>query len=120
MQQPDNVTPAQAAPAAPLDLPEMLTTPRGSNIMAMGFRGGVLYIQFQAGKVYRYFGEGLRDHHSAMLLAESPGKYFHQHLRGNAAIRVEYVGRVSDPIASDKCKCGAAIVPGTTTCPACV
>ena len=53
---------------------------QSSNIAAAGHDGEALYVQFRNGGTYRYQTAG-PELHAALLIAASPGAYFHQHIK---------------------------------------
>jgi hypothetical protein len=79
-------------------VPELIA-PRSSNIHGIGYADGVLFLQFPAGKVYRYTtnGDSMGAHHDEMLMAESVGSYFAREIRNNPRVICTYLGRVMDP-----------------------
>lgn len=54
---------------------------KSSYLEAVGQDGSDLVVKFQSGKTFRYEGAG--QHFNAMRAAESAGKYFHAHIKGN-------------------------------------
>ena len=52
-----------------------------SNLSAVGYDNGVLWIAFHSGSLYEYTGVP-RHVHDELMRAESHGKYFHAHIRG--------------------------------------
>lgn len=62
-----------------MTLPKM-TGVESTNIEAVGHDGNHLFVRFKGGAVYRYPYVS-SDHHVMMLAAESPGGYFHQHIK---------------------------------------
>ena len=48
---------------------------------SIGYHNGNLYIQFKSGNLYEYFNVPFR-HYQGMLAAESVGKYYGKHIRG--------------------------------------
>lgn len=61
------------------DAPE-LTPLKSSNIAAVGHDGEALYVQFRSGKTYSYPGVDAA-HFRAMIETDSPGSYFHKHVK---------------------------------------
>lgn len=49
---------------------------KSSNIRSIGFENGVLEIEFTNNKIYRYTGPKVEAHYTALLDAESVGRYF--------------------------------------------
>lgn len=88
-------------------VPVFITT-SSSNVQAIGFADGALFVLFTRGKVYRYTAKeqpapaapvDMAALHAGMMTAASKGSYFAQHLRRNAAVDCVYLGRCDDPIA---------------------
>ena len=69
-----------------------------SNIASVGFDKGppaVLEIEFKGGGVYQYTSQNdsiVENHYKQLLLAESKGKHFTQHIRRDPALTVKKVG----------------------------
>lgn len=86
-------------------VPEFIA-PKSSNIHGIGFADGALFLQFGAGKVYRYTanmaGVNMAKHHELILAAESAGSYFAKQLRNSPYIGCVSIGRVlaAAPVAS--------------------
>ena len=63
-----------------------------SNIASVGFEKGppaVLEIEFKGGGVYQYTSQNdaiVEKHYNDLMLAESKGKHFIQHIRKDAAL----------------------------------
>ena len=58
-----------------------LTPVKSTHIQALGHKGDRLFIRFGSGHVFSY--EGVSDGtYKEFLAAESPGKYFHAHIKG--------------------------------------
>lgn len=54
-----------------------------SNIKSAGFENGVMHVEFANGRVYEYTGPRVKEHYDALIKAESAGRYFAQHVRGD-------------------------------------
>lgn len=54
---------------------------KSSNIEAIGHDGASLIVKFKSGGTYHYH-DVPPEHHDAMLAADSPGGYFHAHVKG--------------------------------------
>ncbi|HSV90872.1 MAG TPA: KTSC domain-containing protein [Nitrospiraceae bacterium] len=69
-----------------------------SNINSVGFDKGppaVLEIGFIGGGIYQYTSEDdkiVKNHHDQLMLANSKGKYFNDHIRRDPAIKTQKVG----------------------------
>lgn len=63
-----------------LVLPTMLQV-ESSNISAVGFDGELLFVEFRNGSIYDYVGVH-RDIFAHLLIAESVGKFFNEHIKG--------------------------------------
>jgi len=59
-----------------------LTPVKSSNLEAVGYDPGtrVLTVKFRNGGTYHY-QECLPSHYEGLLSAESPGKFFHRHIK---------------------------------------
>lgn len=67
----------------------MKRTPVDSkNIKSLGFdpKTGVLEIEFINGRVYRYTGKHMEQHHQSMMHSTSIGEYFNAQLRHNPQV----------------------------------
>jgi hypothetical protein len=68
-----------------------------SNIASVGFEEGppaVLEIEFKGGGVYQYRSEDdklVKSHHDQLMLAESKGRHFTQHIRRDPQLKVTKV-----------------------------
>ena len=51
-----------------------------SNLAAVGYERGTLYIRFRNGRLYAYFGVP-ETIYRGLMAADSHGKYFHAHIR---------------------------------------
>jgi KTSC domain-containing protein len=56
------------------------TPVRSKAIVAVGYRGTTLEIEFTGGRVYRYFDVPARVHEELMA-ADSHGRFFNEHVR---------------------------------------
>lgn len=52
-----------------------------SNIKSIGIEGDAMEIEFANGRVYRYTGPLVPEHHKGLMSAQSIGKYFGTHVR---------------------------------------
>lgn len=57
---------------------ETVQVVKSSNLNRIGRRDGWLVVEFKNGTAYRYAGAG--DCFDRLLVAESPGRYFNQHI----------------------------------------
>lgn len=88
----------------------VLVTTSSSNVHAVGFADGALFVRFANGSVYRYTAKespavpdaaaDVAALHAGLMAAASKGSYLSQHLRRNAAVDCVYLGRCFDPVAS--------------------
>lgn len=62
-------------------LPDMRNV-KSTNVEAIGWHGGDLFVRFKGGKTYHYADVPQSLYHSG-IVAESPGKWFREHVRGN-------------------------------------
>lgn len=69
-----------------------------SNIASVGFEAGppaVMEIEFKGGGVYQYTSDDdkvVKQQHDNLMLAESKGKHFTQHIRRDKRLTVNKVG----------------------------
>jgi len=56
-----------------------------STISEVGHKDDILYIAFQNGKTYAYAPVSVQTF-DALTHAESVGKYFHKHIKGNSSL----------------------------------
>lgn len=63
-----------------MTLPSM-TKLKSTNIDAVGYRDGDLYVRFHDGAVYKHAAVDA-DIHKAMLATDSPGKFYHGRIKG--------------------------------------
>ena len=62
-----------------------------SNIRSIGFEHGAMEIEFANGRVYRYTGPKVREHHDGLMAASSKGQYFGKHVRPCKETKCEVV-----------------------------
>lgn len=70
---------------------------QSSNIRSIGFEDGAMDIEFANGKVYRYTGPKVEQHHRNLLAAPSVGSHFAQHVRHCAETQCQLI---EDPKAA--------------------
>ena len=59
---------------------------RSSNVAAVGYEDGTLYVEFLSGATYAY--EGVDEAaYQDMLTASSPGSYLNRHIKDRHAVR---------------------------------
>jgi hypothetical protein len=63
-----------------------------SNIRSIGLEDGAMEIEFTNGRVYRYTGPKVADHHEQLINAPSIGKHFAAHVRNCPHTKVDLVG----------------------------